>query len=191
MKRIPTLAALTLASSVAYAQAPAPAPDWSATANVLIGSEYLFRGIAQTGGKPTLQGGFDLGHTSGFYAGTWASNISWLEDFQLYTYAKLGGLILNQPRGIAYQIFDEKVAGLLEPRYQTGTPVRADSLRALLAQLPVDRARCLQTLEEYNAAVESGPFDPTIRDGLATSASCCRSRTGPSGSTPRPTWPTR
>ena len=90
------------------------------------------------------------------------------EDFQLYTYAKLGGLILNQPRGIAYQIFDDKVAGLLEPRYQTGTPVRADALGALLAQLPVDRARCLQTLEEYNAAVEPGPFDPTIRDGRAT-----------------------
>ena len=77
MKRtIPLVAALTLASSVAFAQAPAPAPaapptpDWTATANVLIGSEYIFRGIAQTGGKPTVQGGFDLGHSSGFYAGT-------------------------------------------------------------------------------------------------------------------------
>jgi uncharacterized protein (TIGR02001 family) len=92
MKRtIPLVAALTRASSVAFAQAPAPAPaapptpDWTATANVLIGSEYIFRGIAQTGGKPTVQGGFDLGHSSGFYAGTWASNISWLEDFGAYS----------------------------------------------------------------------------------------------------------
>jgi tricarballylate dehydrogenase len=91
------------------------------------------------------------------------------EDFQLYTYAKLGGLILNQPRGVAYQIFDDKVVGLLEPRYGTTTPVRADSLDALVARLPVDRARCLQTLEAYNAAVRPGAFDPTIRDGLATS----------------------
>jgi len=90
------------------------------------------------------------------------------EDFQLYTYAKLGGLILNQPRGIAFQIFDDKVAALLEPRYRTGTPVTADSLGALVAQLPVDRERCLQTLEAYNAAVQPGGFDPTIRDGLAT-----------------------
>ena len=90
------------------------------------------------------------------------------EDFQLYTYAKLGGLILNQPRGVAYQVFDDKVVGLLEPRYRTGTPVRADSLGALVAQLAVDRARCLQTLEAYNAAVKPGVFDPTIRDGLAT-----------------------
>ena len=87
MKRIkPAYAAATLAlaSSTAFAQTPAPAPDWSATANVLIGSEYIFRGIAQTGGRPTVQGGFDLAHSSGFYAGTWASNISWLEDFGLY-----------------------------------------------------------------------------------------------------------
>ena len=86
MKRsTPLVAALTFASSVAYAQAPAPAPDWTATANVLIGSEYLFRGISQTAGKPTVQGGFDVAHSSGFYAGTWASNISWLQDFGAYT----------------------------------------------------------------------------------------------------------
>jgi tricarballylate dehydrogenase len=90
------------------------------------------------------------------------------EDFQLYTYAKLGGIILNQPRGVAYQIFDDKVKGLLEPRYTTGTPVVADSLKALVDQLPVDRGTFLATLEAYNAAVKPGTFDPTIRDGLAT-----------------------
>jgi tricarballylate dehydrogenase len=90
------------------------------------------------------------------------------EDFQLYTYAKLGGIILNQPRGVAYQVFDDKVRGLLEPRYKTGTPIVADSLKALVDQLPVDRAAGLATLEAYNAAVKPGAFDPTIRDGLAT-----------------------
>ena len=90
------------------------------------------------------------------------------EDFQFYTYAKLGGIILNQPRGVVYQIFDDKVVGLLEGRYKTGKPVTADSLAALVAQLPVDRARSLETLEAYNAAVGPGPFDPTVRDGLAT-----------------------
>jgi tricarballylate dehydrogenase len=90
------------------------------------------------------------------------------EDFWAYTYAKLGGIILNQPRGIAYQIFDDKVTGLLEGRYKTGRPATADSLAALVEQLPVDRARCLETLSAYNAAVAPGAFDPTIRDGLAT-----------------------
>ena len=90
------------------------------------------------------------------------------EDFQLYTYAKLGGIILNRPRGVAFQIFDAKVAGLLEGRYGTGTPATADSLKALVEQLPVDRPRCLETLEAYNASVAAGTFNPTIRDGLRT-----------------------
>ena len=33
----------------------------------------------QTGHKPA-QGGFDFAHESGFYLGTWASNISWLKE---------------------------------------------------------------------------------------------------------------
>jgi uncharacterized protein (TIGR02001 family) len=76
------LLAAALQSPEALAQAAAP--EHSFTGNVGLYSEYLFRGIAQTAGKPALQGGFDYGHASGFYAGTWASNISWLQDFALY-----------------------------------------------------------------------------------------------------------
>jgi len=43
------------------------------------------------------------------------------------------------------------------------------SLKDLVQALPVDRAAGLRTLEDYNAAVESGVFDPTVRDGLAAS----------------------
>ncbi|MBI3824769.1 MAG: FAD-dependent tricarballylate dehydrogenase TcuA [Candidatus Rokubacteria bacterium] len=89
------------------------------------------------------------------------------EDFQFYTYAKLGGIILGQPRGVAFQIFDAKVASLLEGRYKTGTPIVADSLEDLVGRLPVDRAACRRTLEEYDAALGEGRFDPTALDGLA------------------------
>src|SRR5688572_5985033 len=65
------------------------------------------------------------------------------EDFQFYTYAKLGGIILNQPRGVAYQIFDAKVQHLLEGRYKTGRPIKADSLDKLVRQLPLDQEECL------------------------------------------------
>lgn len=50
------------------------------TGNFTLASEYRYRGIAQTNSKPTVQGGFDYGHASGIYLGTWASNVSWLSD---------------------------------------------------------------------------------------------------------------
>jgi len=96
----------TLATGTAVAQTPAPAapppPDNVVTANVGIFSEYIFRGISQTGGKPAVQGGFDWAHSSGFYAGTWASNVSWLEDFGLYNRSSMewdfyGGYKANFP----------------------------------------------------------------------------------------------
>jgi tricarballylate dehydrogenase len=90
------------------------------------------------------------------------------EDFQFYTYARLGGTILNQPSGIGFQIFDAKVEHLLEGRYRTGTPCRAGSLKELVAQLPLERETALATLEDYNAAVSGGAFDPTVKDGAGT-----------------------
>lgn len=90
------------------------------------------------------------------------------EDFQLYTYAKYGGVILTQPRGLAFQIFDGKVTGLLEGRYKTGTPVTADALPGLVSKLDLDRVACQETLDAYHAALGLGTFDPTIHDGLHT-----------------------
>lgn len=52
----------------------------SLSANVSLASQYRYRGIAQTDGKPALQGGFDYAHASGVYLGTWGSNVSWLAD---------------------------------------------------------------------------------------------------------------
>jgi uncharacterized protein (TIGR02001 family) len=54
------------------------------TANVSLTSNYVFRGISQTGGDPAIQGGFDYTHSSGLYIGTWASNVGWIEDYQGY-----------------------------------------------------------------------------------------------------------
>ena len=57
-----------------------PAEPYTLTANVGIFSQYIFRGLTQTDAKPAFQGGFDFAHESGFYLGTWGSNISWLQD---------------------------------------------------------------------------------------------------------------
>lgn len=79
-----TLIAAALASALAVpaftAQAEEPASPHTFTGNVGLFSQYVFRGISQTNEDPALQGGFDYSHASGFYLGTWASNISWLKD---------------------------------------------------------------------------------------------------------------
>ena len=74
------VAGLVSLPSVAMAQAAAPASPHTFTGNVGFATEYLYRGIAQTRGKPALQGGFDYAHASGLYAGVWGSNISWIGD---------------------------------------------------------------------------------------------------------------
>ncbi|MDD2913896.1 MAG: TorF family putative porin [Gallionella sp.] len=77
------LAALAV-PSVAMA-ADAPASPHTLTGNVGIFSDYIFRGTSQTGAGAALQGGMDYTHASGFYAGVWGSNISWLSDAAVAT----------------------------------------------------------------------------------------------------------
>ncbi|MBC5763860.1 TorF family putative porin [Ramlibacter albus] len=67
-------------SGAAMAQAKAPEPDFTLSANVGVISDYRYRGISQTRLKPALQGGADLAHKSGFYVGVWASSIKWIKD---------------------------------------------------------------------------------------------------------------
>ncbi len=88
MKKRLNLAALTLAivSTQALAQAPAAAPAAPATPEhtfapkVSLYSEYEYRGIAQTAQKPAVQLNLDYTHSSGLYAGAFASNVSWIGD---------------------------------------------------------------------------------------------------------------
>lgn len=74
-----TLPALLSVPSAGAAEMAAASPH-TFTGNVTLASEYLYRGIAQTRGKPAIQGGFDYAHASGFYAGVWGSSISWIGD---------------------------------------------------------------------------------------------------------------
>ena len=57
-----------------------PASEHTVTGNITLASQYVYRGLSQTDGKPAIQGGIDYSHSSGFYLGTWLSNISWFTD---------------------------------------------------------------------------------------------------------------
>lgn len=50
------------------------------SANIGLTTDYIFRGISQTSHNPAIQGGIDYAHSSGLYAGIWASNVSWISD---------------------------------------------------------------------------------------------------------------
>jgi len=80
----PLLAFVTLLSTAGTVHAQTAAvtaePDWTFSANLGVVSDYRFRGLMQTNGKPAIQGGFDINHKSGFYVGNWNSSISWLSD---------------------------------------------------------------------------------------------------------------
>jgi hypothetical protein len=65
--------------STAMAQDGGP---WSFSANIGAVSNYIWRGVTQTGDQAAIQGGLDVAHESGFYAGTWASNIDWDDGAQ-------------------------------------------------------------------------------------------------------------
>lgn len=71
------------------AEEAAPAPVHTFTGNVALVSNYIFRGISQSQNKPAIQGGFDYAHVSGLYAGTWASNVAWVEDTGMKTNSSL------------------------------------------------------------------------------------------------------
>lgn len=51
------------------------------TGTVSAVSDYNFRGISLSSNDPALQGSLDYAHDSGFYAGAWASNIDYGDDY--------------------------------------------------------------------------------------------------------------
>jgi uncharacterized protein (TIGR02001 family) len=76
---IPTLvlAAATVAvACLLPATSRAEDASTTATTNVSLVSQYKFRGIDQTWGRPAVQGGADVVAANGLYAGAWASNVS-------------------------------------------------------------------------------------------------------------------
>ncbi|HEY9027795.1 MAG TPA: TorF family putative porin [Burkholderiaceae bacterium] len=78
---VPTLALGAVFAAVAWvlpttSHAEDAPPAFTATTNVALVSQYKFRGIDQTWGRPAAQGGADLAAANGLYAGVWASNVS-------------------------------------------------------------------------------------------------------------------
>jgi tricarballylate dehydrogenase len=91
-------------------------------------------------------------------------------DFRNYTYVKYGKEVIQQPRRAAFQIFDQKVVHLLREEYRIRevTKAEAGTLEELARKLEIDVDGFVQTVREYNAAVQPGAFNPAVKDGKRT-----------------------
>jgi len=88
------------------------------------------------------------------------------EDFWPKRYAIWGRLVAAQTDQIAYAIIDSKVANKFMPSIYP--PLRADTLGELAQQTNLPEHQLQHTIDEFNQAVTSGTYDPTILDDCST-----------------------
>lgn len=66
--------------SVPLAALADDAPVSKVVGSISATNDYIFRGLSQTNRKPAFQPSIEYDDASGWYAGAWGSNISWLSD---------------------------------------------------------------------------------------------------------------
>ncbi|ABE54007.1 conserved hypothetical protein [Shewanella denitrificans OS217] len=103
-----SLLALAVSGLLVFAQTA----QAGVSATVTAASDYTFNGVSQTGNDPALQGSLDYAADSGWYMGTWASNVDFgpgedtnLEwDFYVGQYFQLTDVV-SLDAGIAYYTY--------------------------------------------------------------------------------------
>ncbi|WP_396449581.1 FAD-dependent tricarballylate dehydrogenase TcuA [Actinomadura sp.] len=81
-------------------------------------------------------------------------------------YAIWGRLIAEQPEQYAVAFWDAKVNHLfLPPMYGVD---KSDSIPDLAERMGLDKSAVSRTIDDYNAAVVPGSFDPAVLDGCRT-----------------------
>jgi uncharacterized protein (TIGR02001 family) len=91
--------------------------------NVTLASDYRFRGISQLKDSPSpaIQGGFDVEFDSGFYVGTWASNVNFTEGaIEIDYYGGYGGSLsdnVDYDVGLLYYSYPRDGAGDVDLDY--------------------------------------------------------------------------
>jgi hypothetical protein len=145
------LAAVFAAHPAAAQEAADPPPPVTITGSATIASDYRYRGVSQTDKEVAIQAGITATHESGFYVGTWGSNLAgWgtfgganieLDVFAGYKASLGGGATLDA--GVTYIMFpggaDEtdffegylKLSGTTGPLSLTASAFYAPSQQAL------------------------------------------------------------
>ena len=75
------------------------------SANIGATSNYVWRGVTQTDDAAAISGGLDYAHDSGFYLGTWASNVDFDDDTDDTTAeVDFYGGFSNEVSGLGYDL---------------------------------------------------------------------------------------
>ena len=102
-----------LCSSLIAAAMLLPTAQAQVSANVAIQSDYVWRGISQNQEDPSIQGGFDYAHESGFYVGVWGASVDFggpeSTEFDVY-----GGWSTELENGLGIDV------GVIEYTYHGG-----------------------------------------------------------------------
>lgn len=151
----PAVVLIALAATAATAQTSTPKPDYTLGFNAGVVSDYRFRGLTQSRFDPALQGGVDFVHSSGFYAGAWASSIKWIKDAggnagtELDFYAGYKGSVGDLG-------FDLGVVGYQYPSHRLAVSPNTTEVYAALSYGPVTVKYSHATTNTYGIANSDG-----------------------------------
>ena len=114
--KMPTKSSISLLVTYGLLQSTTQA---EITANIAIQSDYVWRGISQNQEDPSIQGGFDYAHESGFYTGLWGASVDFGgdESTELDLYV---GWSTELKNGLGFDL------GIIEYTYHGGSNASGD-----------------------------------------------------------------
>jgi tricarballylate dehydrogenase len=91
-------------------------------------------------------------------------------ELRAFTYAVSGRNLIEQAEGFGVQIFDSQTIDLLRATYRSFnvTMSSSDDLREVARETNLDPDTLVETIAQYNKAVQEGALDYTVLDGKKT-----------------------
>jgi len=119
-----TLAITSLLTALTLPAMPVSAVE-GLSANVGFTSNYLWRGVTQTDDGAAISGGIDYAAASGFYLGTWVSNVDFSDDasYELDLYLGFSGEInenISYDLGYIYYAYPDSAESDKDNEYDFG-----------------------------------------------------------------------
>ena len=119
-----TLAITSLLTALTLPAMPVSAVE-GLSANVGFTSNYLWRGVTQTDYGAAISGGIDYAAASGFYLGTWVSNVDFSDDasYELDLYLGFSGEInenISYDLGYIYYAYPDSAESDKDNEYDFG-----------------------------------------------------------------------